>query len=54
MGNPDLEWSKHSAFGWFGPGDLERLKENRAPGEFLIHDLIARAVRDAPDRTRGA
>ncbi|MEE1772256.1 NUDIX domain-containing protein [Streptomyces sp. JV185] len=51
--DPDLEWSQHSAFGWFGPGGLERLKENRAPGEFLIHDLIARAVRDDPDRTGG-
>ena len=38
---PVLEWSKHSGFGWFGPPDLDRLKENRSPGEFEIHDLIA-------------
>ncbi|MFF7971648.1 NUDIX domain-containing protein [Streptomyces sp. NPDC007905] len=44
LNNPALEWSKHSAYGWFGPGDLEGLKENRRPGEFLIHDVIARAV----------
>ncbi|MCX4736342.1 NUDIX hydrolase [Streptomyces sp. NBC_01363] len=45
LGNPVLERSKHSAFDWFGPDDLARLKDNRAPGEFLIHDLIALAVR---------
>ncbi|MEV7414958.1 NUDIX domain-containing protein [Streptomyces sp. NPDC089919] len=45
LDRPALEWSKHSGYGWFGPDDLERLKENRAPGEYLIHDLIARAVR---------
>ncbi|MFJ6050253.1 hypothetical protein [Streptomyces sp. NPDC092307] len=43
-----LEWTKHSAYGWFGPDDLDRLKENRLPGEFLIHDLIARAVQAGP------
>ncbi|WP_119293261.1 NUDIX domain-containing protein [Streptomyces sp. YIM 130001] len=42
--NPRLEWTKHSAYDWFGPGDLARLQENRKPGEFLIHDLVARAV----------
>ncbi|MGV9881258.1 NUDIX hydrolase [Streptomyces sp. NPDC003006] len=46
LSRPALEWSKHSAYGWFGPGDLHRLKENRAPGEFLIHDLISRALAD--------
>ncbi|MFH8514346.1 NUDIX hydrolase [Streptomyces gelaticus] len=51
LGSPDLEWSRHSAFDWFGPGDLARLKENRAPGEFLIHDLIASAVRHRRDGT---
>ncbi|GAA2294460.1 hypothetical protein GCM10010431_10680 [Streptomyces kunmingensis] len=45
LNHPALEWSKNSAYGWFGPDDLDRLKENRGPGEFLIHDLIARAVR---------
>lgn len=50
LGHPALEWSKHSAYDWFGAHNLTRLKENRAPGEFLIHDLIARAVHDRPDR----
>ncbi|MFJ9795751.1 NUDIX hydrolase [Streptomyces sp. NPDC101145] len=45
---PALEWSKHSAYGWFGPGDLPRLKENRRPGEYLVHDLVARALGLAP------
>ncbi|CAL9570279.1 hypothetical protein SUDANB15_04788 [Streptomyces sp. enrichment culture] len=45
---PVLERSEHTAHGWFGPGDLDRLKENRAPGEFLVHDLIAAALRDVP------
>lgn len=44
---PALEWTKHSAYDWFGPAGLHRLKENRSPGEFLIHDLIARALEDA-------
>ncbi|MFJ2747542.1 NUDIX hydrolase [Streptomyces sp. NPDC087297] len=48
LDRPALERSKHSGHGWFGPGDLGRLKENRRPGEFLIHDLIARAVRRSP------
>ncbi|MGY4926671.1 NUDIX hydrolase [Streptomyces sp. 900105755] len=46
LDNPALEWSKHTAYGWFGPEDLHRLKENRAPGEYLIHDLIAKALQD--------
>ncbi|MFB6820166.1 NUDIX hydrolase [Streptomyces virginiae] len=48
LDRPSLEWNEHSAYGWFGPADLDRLKENRLPGEFLIHDLIARAVRTGP------
>ncbi|MBQ0952789.1 hypothetical protein SAMN05428941_6032 [Streptomyces sp. 2114.2] len=48
LDRPRLEWSKHSAYDWFGPGDLTRLKENRGPGEYLIHDLIAGAVADSP------
>ncbi|WP_329191851.1 NUDIX hydrolase [Streptomyces sp. NBC_01435] len=48
LDHPALEWSKHSAYDWFGPDGLARLKDNRAPGEFLIHDLIARAVREHP------
>ncbi|WP_225825999.1 NUDIX hydrolase [Streptomyces naphthomycinicus] len=51
LDRPALEWSKHSAYGWFGPHDLDRLKENRRPGEFLIHDLVARATGARPDRS---
>lgn len=48
LDHPVLEWAKHSAYDWFGPGDdLARLKENCLPDEFLIHDLIARAVQAA-------
>lgn len=56
LDHPALEWSKHSAYDWFGPegpdgpDGLTRLKENAVPGEFLIHNLIARVVRaPAPD-----
>ncbi|MDX6312119.1 MAG: hypothetical protein QOF44_1583, partial [Streptomyces sp.] len=38
------EWAKHSTYDWFGPADLPRLKENRTPAEFLVHDLIASAL----------
>ncbi|MER7823062.1 NUDIX domain-containing protein [Streptomyces sp. NPDC096097] len=48
LDRPTLEWTKHSAYGWFGPDDLDRLKENRLPGEFLVHELIARAVQAGP------
>ncbi|WP_327662385.1 MULTISPECIES: NUDIX hydrolase [unclassified Streptomyces] len=48
LGHPALEWSKHTAYDWFGPDDLPLLKENRAPGEYLIHDLIAKALQDCP------
>lgn len=47
--NPVLEQSKNSAFGWFGPEDLPRLKENLAPGQYFIHDLIAEALENRPD-----
>ncbi|MFG2599231.1 NUDIX hydrolase [Streptomyces sp. NPDC048462] len=46
LAHPALEWAKHTAYDWFGPDDLPRLTENRAPGEHLIHDLIARALLD--------
>ncbi|MFD7339089.1 NUDIX hydrolase [Streptomyces violascens] len=46
LDRPRLESAKHTASAWFGPQDLPRLKENRAAGEFLIHDLIATALRD--------
>ncbi|MDX2853307.1 NUDIX domain-containing protein [Streptomyces sp. PA03-3a] len=44
LARPRLEPGKHTAYGWFGPEDLERLKENRAPGETLVHDVIAAAL----------
>jgi 8-oxo-dGTP diphosphatase len=46
LDHPALEWSKHTSYDWFGPQSLARLKENRLPGEFLIHDLISRALGD--------
>ncbi|WP_370664652.1 NUDIX hydrolase [Streptomyces sp. IBSBF 2507] len=49
LDHPELEWSKHSAYDWFGPHDLARLKENCGPGEFMIHDLLARVVEDHPE-----
>ncbi|MGW4024191.1 NUDIX hydrolase [Streptomyces sp. NPDC005009] len=52
LDHPTLEWSKHSAYDWFGPGNLARLKENCGPGQFMIHDLIARAIEDRPDTSR--
>lgn len=45
LSHPALEWAKHSAYDWFGPADLHRLKENCPPDECLVHDLIAQAVR---------
>ncbi|WP_240801887.1 hypothetical protein [Streptomyces sp. A1136] len=45
LDRPEVEWSKHTAYGRFGPEDLPRLEENRAPGEHLGHDLIALALR---------
>ncbi|RKN04319.1 NUDIX domain-containing protein [Streptomyces radicis] len=41
---PVLEWSKHPAWDWFGPDDLERLKENRLPADQLVHAVIAKAL----------
>jgi hypothetical protein len=46
LDRPALEWPKHTAYRWIGPDDLPVLKENRAPGEHLIHDLIAKALRE--------
>lgn len=46
LDRPALEWAQHSAYEWFGPGDLHRLKENCGPGGFLIHDLIAGVLLD--------
>lgn len=56
LDHPAPERSKHSGHDRFGPGDLGRLKENRRPGEYLIHDLVARALRQEtrpPDRPAG-
>jgi hypothetical protein len=50
LARPALERSKHTAYGWFGPAGPHLLKENRPAGEWLIHDLIAKAVRDASPR----
>ncbi|MBO7936675.1 NUDIX domain-containing protein [Streptomyces sp. S9] len=52
LDHPELEWSKHSAYDWFGPDTLPRLKENCEPGQFMIHDLIARAIEDDPGTCR--
>ncbi|MDT0346455.1 NUDIX hydrolase [Streptomyces litchfieldiae] len=41
---PALEWDKHPRFGWFGPGSLDRLKENRVPADQLVYDVAARAL----------
>ncbi|MFF2216892.1 NUDIX hydrolase [Streptomyces antibioticus] len=46
LDHPELEWSKHDAYDWFGPDTLPRLKENCEPGQFMIHDVIARAIED--------
>ncbi|BCL33380.1 hypothetical protein ACFFS2_29545 [Streptomyces aurantiacus] len=51
LDNPTLEWSKRSAHDWFCPDNSPRLKENRKPAEFLIHDFIARAIEDRPDQS---
>ncbi|MFF7092405.1 NUDIX hydrolase [Streptomyces rubradiris] len=45
-GRPALEGPKHTAYRWFGPDDLPVLKETRAPGEYLVHDLVAKALRE--------
>ncbi|MEU2184692.1 NUDIX hydrolase [Streptomyces thermolilacinus] len=45
---PVLEWPEHTAYAWLGRDDLSLLKENRQPGEYLVHDLIAHALRPAP------
>ncbi|MDT0445000.1 NUDIX hydrolase [Streptomyces johnsoniae] len=45
---PALEWAKHPRYGWFGPADLERLKENRLPADQLVYDVAARALGLAP------
>ncbi|MFD4508304.1 NUDIX hydrolase [Streptomyces sp. NPDC058457] len=44
LDRPALEWTKHSAYDWFGPADLHLLKENCPPGQFMVHDLITRVL----------
>lgn len=44
LSRPALEWDRHTAFDWFGPDDLPRLKEHLSPGQYLIHDLLSRVV----------
>jgi 8-oxo-dGTP pyrophosphatase MutT (NUDIX family) len=48
LAHPMLEWSKNTAYGWFGPGDLARLMENR-PTELdtYVRDVVADALRIA-------
>ncbi|MFF7212095.1 hypothetical protein ACFZAU_16415 [Streptomyces sp. NPDC008238] len=41
---PRLEPGKRTEYGWSGREDLERLEENRASGETLVHDVIAAAL----------
>ncbi|NUV88534.1 NUDIX domain-containing protein [Streptomyces sp. KAI-26] len=49
LDRPALEWSKHTAYDWFGPDGLSRLMENRAPGDRLIHDVVTKALQERPD-----
>ncbi|WP_328580549.1 NUDIX hydrolase [Streptomyces sp. NBC_00370] len=51
LDHPALEWAKHSAYDWFGPHDLRRLKESCPPGNYLLHDLIARVMEQEQNRT---
>ncbi|MEU5974410.1 endonuclease/exonuclease/phosphatase family protein [Streptomyces sp. NPDC047315] len=41
---PVLEAGKHTEYGWFGVGGLERLKENRPADDTFVHDLVAAAL----------
>ena len=50
LSRPALDWSKHTACDWFGPADLPRLKEDRAPGELHVHDLLAAVLTAAGPR----
>ncbi|MFE1175978.1 NUDIX hydrolase [Streptomyces sp. NPDC058773] len=49
LDRPAVERPQHTDYDWFGPDDLPRLTENRAPADLLVHDLIAAALRDRPD-----
>ncbi|MFJ5547578.1 NUDIX hydrolase [Streptomyces sp. NPDC093225] len=54
LDRPALEWAKHSGYDWFGRAELPRLKENCAPGEYFIHDLVAATLRTASGRSGGS
>jgi len=43
-GNPVLETSKVSEFMWVDRAHLEKLKENRKPGDQLIYDSVLEAL----------
>ncbi|MFC5286245.1 NUDIX hydrolase [Actinokineospora guangxiensis] len=42
---PALEWDKHPRFAWVGVEDLPVLLVNREPGDTVIHDIVAAALR---------
>jgi 8-oxo-dGTP pyrophosphatase MutT (NUDIX family) len=44
---PDLEGTKHTEFRWIGRDSVEVLKENRAPGDSVIFDLVQLALTKA-------
>ncbi|WP_406639663.1 NUDIX hydrolase [Amycolatopsis sp. WGS_07] len=44
LSRPVLEWDKHSRYAWAGAEDLETLRENCAPDDTLIRDVVARAL----------
>ncbi|RKN42339.1 NUDIX hydrolase [Streptomyces hoynatensis] len=44
LDRPALEWDKHPRYAWFGAADLDRLRENRAPEDQLVHAVVARAL----------
>lgn len=44
LDDPQLEWSKHSEFRWINLDEIEILKENRAPDETLIYDVVKKGL----------
>ncbi|WP_409461985.1 NUDIX hydrolase [Amycolatopsis sp. GA6-003] len=44
LSRPVLEWHKHPRYAWVGAEDLEMLRENCAPDDTLIRDVVARAL----------
>ncbi len=41
---PQIEQDKFSTWRWVGPDDLDLLRENRAPGDDFIIELVARGL----------